>query len=118
KLFITNAIPGRVVGLVCKIEGRPAVLIAELPEEENEQFQIVNYGLYALKHSYNNGLKFHRFPVPKENLLEIQGGDGLTIAYHGLNRGRVALCATAAGTIRLMLANTLPWARYRETYGL
>jgi len=117
KLFITNAVPGRVIGLVCRIEGRPAVLIAQLPEEENEQFQIVDYGLYALAHSYNNGLKFNRFPVPRENLLHIEGGDGLTIAYHGLNRGRVALCATAAGTIRLMLANTLPWAAYRETYG-
>ncbi len=118
KLFITNAIPGRVIGLVCRIEGKPVVLIAELPAEENDQFQMVDYGLYALKHSYNNGLKFNRFAVPKENLLQIEGGDGLTIAYHGLNRGRVALCATAAGTIRLMLANTLPWIRYRETYGL
>jgi len=118
KLFITNAIPGRVIGLVVRIEGKPAVLIAELPDEENDQFQMVDYGLYALKHSYNNGLKFRNFKVPKENKLDIQGGDGLTIAYHGLNRGRVALCATAAGTIRLMLANTLPWARYRETYGL
>ena len=118
KLFITNAIAGRVIGLVCRIDDRPAVLIAQLPEEESEQFQIINYGLYALKHSYNNGLRFKDFPVPKENLLSIAGGDGLTIAYHGLNRGRVALCATAAGTIRLMLANTLPWARYRETYGL
>ncbi len=118
KLFITNAIEGRVIGLVVKIENRPAVLIAELPEQQNDQFQIVDYGLYALKHSYNNGLRFRNFRVPRENLLHIQGGDGLTIAYHGLNRGRVALCATAAGTIRLMLANTLPWARYRETYGL
>jgi hypothetical protein len=41
----------------------------------------------------------------------------LTIAYHGLNRGRVALCATAAGSMRLMLADLLPWARFRKTYG-
>ena len=44
-------------------------------------------------------------------------GDGLTVAYHGLNLGRVALCATAAGTMRTMLANMLPWARFRKTYG-
>ncbi len=118
KLFITNAIEGRVIGLVVRIDGRPAVLIAELPEQQDEHFQIIDYGLYALKHSYNNGIRFRDFQVPRENLLAIEGGDGLTIAYHGLNRGRVALCATAAGTIRLMLANTLPWARYRETYGL
>jgi len=118
KLFITNAILGRVVGLVCKIEGKASVLIVQLPDEQSDQFRIPQYGLYALKHSYNNGLVFNKFRVPKENLLQIDKGDGLTIAYHGLNRGRVALCANAAGTIRLMLANTIPWARYRETYGL
>ena len=44
-------------------------------------------------------------------------GDGLTIAYHGLNLGRVALCAGAAGSMRVMLANMLPWAEFRRTYG-
>src|SRR6516162_2315804 len=34
KLFITNAIPGRTVGLVVILEGKPAVLIVELPERE------------------------------------------------------------------------------------
>jgi len=116
KLFITNAIPGRIVALVCMIDDRPEVLLVDLPEE-NEQFQLVRYGLYALKHSYNNGLKFHSFPVPKDNLLKPQFGNGLTVAYHGLNRGRVAVCANAAGGMRLMLANMLPWARYRKTYG-
>ncbi len=117
KLFITNAIPGRTVGLVCLIDGKPAVLIADLPDHENEQFQIVKYGLYALKHSYNNGLKFNGFRVPRENLLVPGRGDGLTIAYHGLNLGRVALCANAAGTMRSMLANLLPWSDFRRTYG-
>jgi alkylation response protein AidB-like acyl-CoA dehydrogenase len=117
KLFITNAIPGRTVGLVCLINRKPAVLIADLPDHEDEHFQVVSYGLYALKHSYNNGLRFHDFRVPKENLLQPTRGDGLTIAYHGLNLGRVALCATAAGTMRVMLANLLPWAHFRRTYG-
>ena len=117
KLFITNAIPGRTVGLVCLIENKPAVLIADLPPEENEHFQIVQYGLYALKHSYNNGLIFKDFRVPAANLLKTSAGDGLTIAYHGLNLGRVALCATAAGSMRVMLANMLPWTKFRKTYG-
>jgi alkylation response protein AidB-like acyl-CoA dehydrogenase len=117
KLFITNAIPGRTVGLVCLVDGKPAALVAELPKEENENFQIVNYGLYALKRAFNNGLKFKNFKVPKENLLKPKVGDGLTVAYHGLNLGRLALCATAAGSMRLMLANILPWAKYRKTYG-
>src|SRR5216684_8539516 len=53
KLFITNAIAGRTVGLVVMLEGKPAVLIAELPGEENEQFHIKPYGLYALRHAHN-----------------------------------------------------------------
>ncbi len=117
KLFITNAIAGRTIGLVCLIDDKPAVLIADLPDAENEHFQTFKYGLYALKHTHNNGLVFRDFRVPRENLLEPGRGDGLTIAYHGLNRGRVALCANAAGTMRIMLASILPWARFRRTYG-
>ena len=117
KLFITNAVPGRTIGLVCLIAGKPSVLIADLPEFEDEHFQTVKYGLFALKHSYNNGLRFRDFRVPADNLLRPARGDGLTIAYHGLNLGRVALCANAAGTMRAMLANMLPWGHFRKTYG-
>src|SRR2546421_1640156 len=35
KLFITNAIPGRTIGLVVLLDGKPAVVIAELPAQEN-----------------------------------------------------------------------------------
>jgi len=117
KLFITNAIPGRTIGLVCKIDGQPSVLIVDLPEQEDDHFQINRYGLYALRRAHNNGLVFRNFRVPAENLLKPTTGDGLTIAYHGLNLGRVALCANAAGTMRWMLAEMLPWAQYRKTYG-
>ena len=75
------------------------------------------YGIYALKRTHNNGLKFKNFPVPIENRLVPPLGDGLTVAYHGLNLGRLALCANAAGSMRAMLANILPWADFRETYG-
>ncbi|MFP6614209.1 MAG: acyl-CoA dehydrogenase family protein [Pirellulales bacterium] len=117
KLFITNIVPGRTIGLVCLIDERPAVLIADLPPEENENFQLKKYGLYALKHTYNRGIIFRDFRVPAENLLQPVKGDGLTIAYHGLNLGRVSLCANAAGTMRLMMASMIPWAKFRVTYG-
>jgi alkylation response protein AidB-like acyl-CoA dehydrogenase len=117
KLFITNVVPGRTIGLVCLIDDKPAVLICDLPPSETPKFQLVKYGLFALKQTYNRGIIFRDFPVPKENLLEVQQGNGLTIAYHGLNLGRVALCATAAGSMRLMLANLLPWSKFRKTYG-
>ena len=69
KLFITNVVPGRMVGLVCLVEGKPAVLIVDLPAEENEQFQLRKYGLWALKHTYNRGMIFNNCRVPAENLL-------------------------------------------------
>ncbi len=117
KLFITNALPGRTIGLVCKIDDVPSVLIVDLPDEENESFYLNRYGLYALRRTHNNGLIFKDFRVPAANLLRPAQGDGLTIAYHGLNLGRVSLCANAAGAMRWMLAEMLPWAQYRETYG-
>ncbi|MFN8705286.1 MAG: acyl-CoA dehydrogenase family protein, partial [Planctomyces sp.] len=117
KLFITNVVPGRTIGLVCLIEDRPAVLIVDLPPAENENFQLRKYGIWALKHTNNQGIIFRDFRVPAENLLTPTKGDGLTIAYHGLNLGRTALCASAAGTMRSMLVDILPWAQYRRTYG-
>ncbi len=117
KLFITNIRPGRTVGLVCMIDGKPAVLVAELPNEENEQFQIIRYGIWALKHTHNVGMKFKDFRVPAENLLTPPRGDGLTIAYHGLNLGRVSVAANASGVMRMMMASMIPWAKFRVTYG-
>jgi alkylation response protein AidB-like acyl-CoA dehydrogenase len=117
KLFITNVVPGRTIGLVCLIDDKPAVLIVELPREENANFQLRKYGLWALKQTYNRGIIFKDFRVPAANLLESPRGDGLTIAYHGLNLGRVSLCANAAGTMRLMMASMVPWAKFRTTYG-
>lgn len=117
KLFITNVRPGRMIGVVCLIDHVPAVLIAELPPEENEHFQLKHYGLHALKHAHNHGIIFRDFRVPVANRLIPKDGDGLTVAYHGLNRGRIALCANAAGTMRMMLADMIPWAQFRRTYG-
>lgn len=117
KLFITNVAPGRTIGLVCLIEGKPAVLVTDLPRQENENFQLRQYGIWALKRSYNLGIVFRDLRVPAANLLSPRRGDGLTIAYHGLNLGRVALCANASGTMRLMMANMIPWAKFRRTYG-
>jgi alkylation response protein AidB-like acyl-CoA dehydrogenase len=117
KLFITNVVPGRTIGLVCLIDNKPAVLVVELPKSENENFQLKKYGLWALKHTYNRGIIFKDFRVPATNLLLPRRGDGLTIAYHGLNLGRVALCANAAGVMRVMMASMIPWAKFRRTYG-
>jgi alkylation response protein AidB-like acyl-CoA dehydrogenase len=117
KLFITNVVQGRTAGVVVLLDGKPAVLIVDLPAKETEAFQVVPYGLYALRQAHNNGLRFKNFRVPRENLLRPPQGDGLTIAYHGLNLGRLSLCAGAAGSMRVMLANMMPWSEFRRTYG-
>ncbi|OWK47298.1 acyl-CoA dehydrogenase family protein [Fimbriiglobus ruber] len=117
KLFITNVRPGRTIGLVCLIDQKPAVLVVDLPETETAEFRLKKYGLYALKHCHNQGLIFNGLRVPAENRLDPDQGDGLTVAYHGLNRGRVSLCANAAGAMRQMLADMVPWAQFRRTYG-
>jgi alkylation response protein AidB-like acyl-CoA dehydrogenase len=116
KLFITNVHLGGILGLVCKnsISGKPMVLIIDIPEEENENFYMKHYGLYALKEMKNVGLVFKDFKVPAENAIQ---EDGLTVAYHGLNYGRTAVCANANGCMRRMLGSMLPWAKFRETYG-
>jgi alkylation response protein AidB-like acyl-CoA dehydrogenase len=117
KFLITNAAPGRIVALVCRVEDRLAMLVFALPLQESEQFQWVNYDLHALNHTWNRGFRMNQFRVPLSALLETKSGDGLALAYHGLNRGRVAVCANAAGTMRLMLAGLLPWVQFRHTYG-
>ncbi len=117
KLFVTNLELGRTIALVCIVDGQPAILIVDLPAAESESFQLINYGLHALQHSVNRGVRFKNFPVPASNLLQSSHGNGLTIAYHGLNLGRVALCANAAGVMRRMLAGMLPWGKFRTTYG-
>lgn len=117
KLFITNANFGRAICVVCLIDNVPQVLLVDLPERETEQFRFRKYGLYAIRQGRNYGLVFDDYPVPKENLIAAPGGNGLMIAYHGLNYGRVALCALAVGGMRMMLAGMLPWARFRRTYG-
>jgi len=117
KLFITNAIYGRLVSVVCLVDGEPQVIIVELPEEDTDHFEIVNYDIYALSKLYNNALVFKDFKVPKENLISLESGNGLTVAYHGLNLGRVSLCANASGCMKVMLESMIPWASYRSTYG-
>ena len=90
---------------------------AAVSPHETEQFQIVHYKLHALRRGYNNGLRFNKFRVPRENLLTPSQGNGLTIAYHGLNLGRVVVCSNSSAAMRTMLANILPWAAFRKTYG-
>jgi alkylation response protein AidB-like acyl-CoA dehydrogenase len=124
KVFITNALCGRVITLVTVMDGTPTCFIVELPEQEGENFQLHRYLLHPLVHVHNNGLDFKDFEVPMANRLRVPVGkdgkeNGLLVAYKALALGRVAVCANAAGSIRPILRSMAPdgWAAYRETYG-
>jgi alkylation response protein AidB-like acyl-CoA dehydrogenase len=114
KAFITNLAPGRTIGMLCKHDGQLAVVIVELPERENEQFRLVPNPLHPLKHTINQGMQLTGFGIPASNLLTPPAGkDGRAIVFHGLNRGRAALCALAAGHLRVILAGMIAWAKER-----
>ena len=110
--------PGRTIGLVCLIDKRPAVLIVDLPDQENEHFQLKQVRPVRAEAHVQPGHHLHAISACRPPTCSSRPqGDGLTIAYHGLNLGRVALCANAAGTMRLMMASMIPWAKFRKTYG-
>jgi alkylation response protein AidB-like acyl-CoA dehydrogenase len=118
KVFITSLGPNRIAAVICVVDGRPAVLLVDLPAEESPELKYVDYALHVASRSGNRGVAFRDFAVPAENLIVSEAGNGLAVAYFGLNRGRMSLCATAGGTIRRLLAQLLPWVRSRQTFGL
>ncbi len=117
KMFITNATHGRLVKLLAKLDGKPAVVLVRLPENDTESFRLEPSRIHPLKHAHNATLVFDRFEVEEADLLAVPAGDGMAVVWHGLNRGRVTLAAQAAGTQRIMLSHALSYARERETWG-
>ncbi len=117
KKFITNAAHGRLVKLLAKLDGEPAIVLVPLPESDTESFRLEPSRIHPLKHAHNATLVFDRFEVEEADLLAPPSGDGMAIVWHGLNRGRVTLAAQASGTQRIMLAHALSRARERETWG-
>lgn len=117
KLLITNAAPGRTVGVLCKLEGRHEMVVIELPERESERFRTIGYRLRAPAHVRNVGMVFDNLPVPAANVLRPSRGDGRAIAYHALNHGRVAVLATSAAALRKIAGSVIPWVQQRQTFG-
>jgi acyl-CoA dehydrogenase len=118
KMFITGATYGRLVKLLAVHEGKPAVVLAQLPAGDTPTFRLRHYALHPLKHTHNAALEFSDFDVDERELLAAPaGGDSLPIVWHGLNRGRTTLAGQAAGTLRLLLAHAAEHAARRETWG-
>lgn len=117
KVFITNAEHSRLCALVGLRDEKPVMAIVELPASDTAEFLVVRYGLHALRHTWNNGLRFQNYSLTDDAFLSGDARDGVAMAYHGLNRGRTALCANAGGSLRIVLAATIPWVLKRKTYG-
>ena len=123
KMFITNAVHGRLVKVLALLDGRPAVGLVRLPDTDTPHFRLRHYDLHPLKHAHNAALEFHRFEIDETDLLAAGGdragraADGMRIVWHGLNRGRVTLAAQAAGTLRHLLAQARDHALRRSTWG-
>ncbi len=123
KWFITNVYFGGVMCLVCLLSGpglepAPQVVLVDLPEQESEQFWLTRYSLAALQQLHNVGVNFNGLRVPLANWIRPRNvPNGLSIAYHLLNRGRVSVAAVAAGRLRRMLAHMRLWGRTRVSMG-
>lgn len=118
KAFITNLAAGRTIGLLCKVEEQLAVVITTLPDRETEHFELIPNRLHPLKHTLNSGMQLRDLPVAADSLLTPPAGkDGRAIVFHGLNRGRAAICALAAGHLRVLLAGMIAWAKQRTVHG-
>ena len=117
KMFITNADHGRLVKLLAVADGKPAVVLARLPDHDTAEFRLLRYALHPLRHTANHALEFRGFEVDQRDLLEAPGGDAMAIVWHGLNRGRSTLAAQAAGTLRLLLGHARGHALCRTTWG-
>lgn len=114
KLMITNAAPARTGCVLCRVDGDLRMLVVELPDVEDDHFQLVRLGVRAFRHVAHRALVFHELPVPADNLLD---APGLVVTYHALNHGRIAVCAGAAGLLRRMTGSLIPWVRTRATFG-
>lgn len=123
KMFITGATYGRLVKLLALFEEKPVIVLVQLPQSNTPHFTLQSYGLHPLKHAHNNALNFQQFSIDSSCVLSPGTGpdgqerDGMSIVWHGLNRGRVALAAQASGTIRLLLKQAVLYSGKRFTWG-
>lgn len=118
KMFISNA---SVADLFCVFaqvdvdgEKKPAAFIVDAHDERvvisaPEQ----KLGLHG---SPTCPVFFDKVEVPAENLIG-EVGQGAQIAFHALNRGRIAIAATAMGITRTSLKASAEYANGRKQFG-
>ena len=93
------------------------MLIADLPPQENEQFQLVNTACTPSSTRTTTASSSTTSACRRRTCCKPPQGDGLTIAYHGLNLGRVALCADGRRHDAADAGQHAPLGRVPPTYG-
>lgn len=116
KCFITSLAHGRIATLIARESDRLIAAILPIPAHDSAELSLSTYALHPLKHSYNQGLWLREFRLPLKDVLPTENRSGLSVAYYGLNYGRVAVASLAAGYLRSLLADMLPWSRHRKTF--
>jgi alkylation response protein AidB-like acyl-CoA dehydrogenase len=114
KWLITNSDIASHFLVVCKVEGRPSIVIVEcdapgftiepLPE------------LMGCKGGQHGLLTFENVRVPRTNLVR-EEGDGLAVMEEALEISRVLVAASSLGTAERSLELSVEFAKQRETFG-
>ncbi|HET9180075.1 MAG TPA: acyl-CoA dehydrogenase family protein, partial [Terriglobia bacterium] len=115
KMWITNGGIADVFIVFAKVDGeRFTAFIVE------RAFPGVSPGAeehkMGIRGSSTTPVNFENVPVPVENVLG-EVGKGHLIAFNILNVGRLKLGAGCVGAAKLLIAESVNWARQREAFG-
>jgi alkylation response protein AidB-like acyl-CoA dehydrogenase len=127
KMWVTNGLRAGIVMLMCKTdpEADPprrgiAMLIVEKEPGVNQMPGLEvgpNIGKLGYKGVETTELIFDDFPVPVENLLGGEEGQGFYQVMAGIEVGRVNVSARAIGVAQRAFEEAIRYAQERETFG-
>ena len=110
---ITNVIYGGLCVLVLKLEGEglkpgrdSAMILFEVPKEDNANFRMTRNRLAAFDYLWNARFRLTDYEVPENTLLG-PPGKGLAQAFSSLAKGRGGICVNSAAKIFKLLAHII-----------
>jgi alkylation response protein AidB-like acyl-CoA dehydrogenase len=127
KMWVTNGLRSGIVMLMCKTDPDAdprhrgiAMLIVEKEPGVNSMPGLEippNIGKLGYKGVETTELIFDDFPVPVENLLGGEEGQGFYQVMAGIEVGRVNVAARAIGVAQRAFEEAIRYAQERETFG-
>ena len=110
---ITNVIYGGLCVLVLKLEGEnlkpgrdSAMILFEVPRQDNEHFRMTRNRLAAFDYLWNARFRLSDYEVPANTLLG-PPGKGLAQAFSSLAKGRGGICVNSAAKIFKLMAHII-----------